>query len=83
MGVKILESVDNLHGVTLDLELMESLPPLEQLVHTLILAQFQQDVDAIAILEKVHKLSDIRMFHRSVNLDFTHQLLLRPAPLKR
>ena len=83
VGVKILKSINDLHRVALDLELMKSLPPLEQLIHALILAELQQDVNTIAILEKMHKLSHIGMLDRSVNLDLTHQLLLRPAPLER
>jgi len=38
VGVQVFESIDDLHSVTLYLELMKSLPPLEQLIHTLVMA---------------------------------------------
>jgi len=83
VGVKVFQGVDDLHGVALDLELVQPLSPLQQLIHTLIMAQFQEDVNIFTVFEKVHKLSDIRMLHRAMDFDLTHQLLLGSAPLQR
>lgn len=61
--MQVLESIDDLAGVALDLEFVETLTPLQQLVHTLVAAKLQKNVDALAILEKVHELCHICMFH--------------------
>ena len=81
--VKILKCINNLHSIALHLQLMKPLPPLEKFVHALIMTELQQDIDVVAIFEEMHKLSNVGMLHRSMNLDFTHQLLLGPAPLQR
>jgi hypothetical protein len=80
--MQVLESIDNLHSITLYLELMKSLPSLEQFVHALVMAELKQDIDVVAIFEEMHELSNVGMFHRSMNLDLTHQLLLGPASLQ-
>ena len=81
--VQVLERVDDLLGVALDLELVQALAPLQQLVHALVLAQLEQNVHILAVLEEVQELGHVGMLDRPVNFDFTHQLLLRPAPLQR
>ena len=83
MGVQILESIDNLLGVALDLEFMESLAALQKFVHALILAKFKQDIHILTVFEKMKELSDICMLDRPVNFDFTHQLLFCPTSLQR
>ena len=83
MGVQILESVDNLLGVALDLEFVETLAPLQQFVHALVLTQFKQDIHIFTVFEKVKELGHIGMLDRPVNFDFTHQLLLCPTSLQR
>lgn len=83
VGVQILQRIDDLHSVTFNLKLMEPLPPFEELVHALIMAELQKDVYIVAVLEKMHKLSYVGMLHRSVNLDLTHELLLSSTPLER
>ena len=40
MRVQILEGLNDLESVALDFKLMKSLTSLEELIHTLILAQF-------------------------------------------
>ena len=82
VGVQILESIDNLLGVALDLEFMESLAALQKFVHALILAQFKQDIHIFTVFEKMKELSHIGMLDRPVNFDFTHQLLLCPTTLQ-
>ena len=81
--VQILEGVDNLLGVALDLEFMESLAALQKFVHALILAELKQDIHIFTILEKLKELSHIGMLDRPVNFDFTHQLLFCPTSLQR
>lgn len=80
--MQVLKSINDLHSIALHLEFMKSLPPLEQLVHTLVMAKLQQNINVVAIFEKMHKLSNVDMFHRSMNLDLTHQLLLGSASLQ-
>ena len=73
--VQILECVDDLHCVTLHFEFVESLAPFQQLVHTCILAQFEQNIDILAIFEKVLEVTHVCMLDGAVNLDLTHELL--------
>jgi len=80
--MQILESINDLHGIALYLELMKSLPSLEQLVHTLVMAELKQDINVVAVFKEMHELSNVGMFHRSMNLDLTHQLLFGPASLQ-
>jgi hypothetical protein len=72
-----------LAGVTLDLDFVQALAPLQQLVETLVLAELKQNVDTLAVLEKVLKLRNVLVLDRAVNFDLTHQLLLGAAPLQR
>ena len=44
MRVQVLESLDDLQSVTLYLELMETLAPLQQLIHTLILTELKENI---------------------------------------
>ena len=81
--VQVFEGIDNLHGVALNLQFMKSLPPLEQLIHALIVAELEQDINIVAIFEKMHKLGHIAVLDGPMNLDLTHELLLGPAPLQR
>jgi len=81
--VQVLESIDDLHCVALNLNFVEALPPLEQLVQTVVGAQFQKDVDVLDVFEEMHELCNVCVLHRPVNFDLTHQLLLGSAPLQR
>ena len=83
MRVQVFQSVDNLERIALDLEFVQPLPPLEQFVHALVVAELEQNVDVLGVLEEVVELGDVLVLHRSVDLDFTHQLLLGPAALER
>lgn len=76
------QCTDHLAGVTLDLELVQALAPLQQLVETLVLAELEQNVDALAVLEKVLKLRNVLMLDRAVDFDLAHQLLLGAASLQ-
>ena len=63
VGVKVFEGVDDLHGVALDFQLVEPLSPLQQFVHTLVVAELQQDVNIFTVFEEMHELSHILVFH--------------------
>jgi len=82
VGVQILQSLDDLQSVAFDLQLVKSLPPLQQLIQTMVSAQFQQNVHILHIFEKVQELSHIRVLHRAMDFNFTHQLLLCSASLQ-
>jgi hypothetical protein len=75
VGVKVLDSIANLDYVTLHLQLMKPPPPSEQLIEGLTLAQLQDDVDVLSILEEVLKANDVGVMQGAVNLNLTHQLL--------
>lgn len=81
MRVQVLQGVNDLLGVAFNLQLVQPLSTFEQLIHTLVLAQLQQDINIFTVLKKVKKLSHICMLHRPVNFDLTHQFLFSPAPL--
>ena len=81
--VQVFERINDLLGVALDLQLMQALPPLQELVHALVLAQLEEDIHILAVFEEVQELGHVRMLDRPVNFDLTHQLLLRPTPLQR
>lgn len=80
--MQVLERVDDLGSVALDLELMQSLSPLEQLVHTLVLTQFQQDVYVLGVFEEVLELTYVGVLDAPVDLDLAHELLLGTALCK-
>ena len=79
MLVQVLQSVDDLGSVTLHFEFMKAFSTLEQFVHTLVLAELQENVDILAVLKKVLKVAHISMFDAAVDFDLTHQFLLGPA----
>jgi hypothetical protein len=68
--VEVLECIDDLHDIALDLDLGQSLPALDELVQSLIGAQFQQDVDVLMVLEHMLELNDVRVLQRLVDLNF-------------
>ena len=61
--VEILESIDDLHGVAFNFNFMQSLPPLEKLIQTLIVAEFQENIHILTVFKKVHELGHIRMLY--------------------
>jgi hypothetical protein len=72
VGVQVLQSTDDLHGVALDLQLVKSFPAFEKFIETVVGAQFKQDIDILHVFEKVHKLSHVHMLHRPVDFDLAH-----------
>ena len=74
--VQVLQGVNDLHSVTLHLQLMQSLPALQQLIHRLVVAEFKKDVHILTILEEVLEVAHMGVLDTAMNLDLTHQLLL-------
>lgn len=83
VGVQVFESINDLHSIAFDLELMKSLPSLQQFIHTLVMTKLEKNVHIFTVFKKVHKLSNIGVFYTSVNLNFGHQLLFGSASLER
>ena len=77
--MQILQCIDYLHGVALDFKFMEALSSLEQFIHTLVLTQFEKDVNVLSIFEKMLELADIVVFYTPVDFNFAHQLLFCTA----
>ena len=63
VGVEVSQSIDDLQSVALDFELMQSFPSLQQLIHALVVAQLQQNVDVLAIFEEVHELGHVLVLY--------------------
>ena len=76
VGMEVLESVDDLDRVTLNLQFVQPLPPLQQLIHALVLAQLQKNVDIFGIFEEVLELTNMVVLDAPVDFDFAHKLLL-------
>ena len=72
MRMKVLECANNLHGVTLDFQLVEPLSSLQQVVKRLVLANFEQDVHIFGVLEKVIELAHMLVLKRTVDFYFRH-----------
>lgn len=83
MGVEILQCIDDLQCVALYLELVQSLAPLQELIETVVRAQFKQNVNIVDVFEEVNKLCYVGMLNRPVNLDLAHQLLFGSRPVER
>ena len=81
--VQVLQSIDDLLSIALDLELVQSLAPLEKFIQTLVLTKLEKYVNAFRVLEEVHELANILVLDGSMDLDFGHQLLLGSASLQR
>ena len=77
VGVQILNGITNLNNIALNLEFMQSSSPPQKFIQGLTLAEFQDNVDIFSILEEMLEPHNVRMMERSMDLDLTHQLLLR------
>ena len=77
--VQVLQCIDDLHSVTLHLKFVQPLPSLEQVVHALVGAQFEQDVHVFLVLKEVLELYHVDVLDGSMNFDLAHKLLLGPA----
>jgi len=74
--MKVLYCCANLIYIALSLKLVEPLSSSQKLVKRLIVAQFEQDINIFSILKKVLEANNIVMMQTSMNLNFTHKLLL-------
>lgn len=72
--VEIDECFQELEHVELDLGFAQPLLPLEQIVESVIGAQFEQDIHVEIVLEGVLKLHDVGVVQCLVNLYFADQL---------
>jgi len=55
---------------------VQTLAPLQQLVHALILTELKKNVHILAIFKEMLELTDIGVLDTPVDLDLTHELLL-------
>lgn len=60
-AVEVLEGGDELEGVVLDFEFRELLPPLQQLVQCLVLADLEENVHVLVILKEMFESDNIGM----------------------
>ena len=59
MTVKVFNRGTDLINVTLDFELVEALTTAQQLVQRLVLAQLEENIDVLSILEEVFEADDV------------------------
>jgi len=76
MRVQVPHCVANLNNIALDLELNQSLSSPEQFVQRLTLAEFENNVNVLGILEEVLEANDVAVVKGAVNFDLAHELLL-------
>lgn len=55
---------------------MQSLASLEQVIQTLVLANFQQNVHIFSVFKKVLELAHVLVLQTAMNFYFAHELLL-------
>lgn len=61
MLVQVLEGMDDLHCVTLNFQLVKTLPSSEKFIHALVVAQLKQNVDVLSIFEEMLELDNVLM----------------------
>lgn len=79
VAVEVLDGVADLDDIVLDFKLMEPLPPPDEILKRLVLAQLKNDVHVLLVFEKVLKADDILVVEGPVYFDLRHQRLLGPA----
>ena len=77
--MQVFERLDDLNGVALDLQLVKPLASLQELVHTGVGAQLQENVNILTVFKEVLELADILILNTSVNFNLAHKLLLGSA----
>ena len=70
MRVHVLDGGADLVHVALDFELMELLTATEELIQTLVGAEFKQNVDVFCIFEEMLETNNVVVVERAVDLDF-------------
>lgn len=76
MLMQILQRIHHLKCVALNFEFVKSLAALNKIVKRLILANLEQDIDVLMVLEEVLKLAYKLVLYALVDPDLRHQLLL-------
>lgn len=76
MTVEVLDGSADLVDVALDFEFVESLTSTQELIQRLILAELEEDVNILGVLEEVLETYDVVLMKRAMNLDLGHELLL-------
>ena len=69
MAVHVFQCAYDLHNVALNLKLMQSLPPSQNLVEGLIVAELKENIDIVMIFEEMLKTDDMLVPQTPVNLD--------------
>ena len=59
---------------------MKALPPLQQLIKTLVRTEFEQNIHVLRVFEKMLELHNICVSDAPVNFNLTHQFLLGSRP---
>ncbi len=60
----------------MDLKFGQTFSPADELIEGLLLAEAEEDVDVIVILEEVLELHDVGMRKGTVNFDLRHELVM-------
>lgn len=74
--VQILECANYLQSIALHLKLMQAFSPPEELVETLVVAKFKEDIYVFCVLKEVLKLNYVLVMNRAMDFNLRHQLLL-------
>lgn len=69
MRMHVLECTHNLNHIALDLQLVQSLAPPQDLVERLVDTQLKQDVHVVVVLEEVLEPHHMLVLQRPVDLD--------------
>jgi hypothetical protein len=83
VGVQVPHRIANLNDIALHLQLNQSFPSPEQFVQRLTLAQLEDDVNVLRILEEVLEADDVAVVEGPMNFDLAHELLLGPRLRQR
>lgn len=76
VAVQVLDSSAYLIHVALRFQLVQSLPPAQEFVEGLVVAELQQDVHVLSVLEEVLEPHDVVVVQTPVDLNLRHELLL-------
>ena len=74
MFVHILDSSEELHGITQDFELSKTLSSSDKLVERLVRTELKDDVYILMVFEEMFEAHDIGVAEWAMDLDFAHEL---------
>lgn len=74
MRLQVLQCLNYLYTIALGFDLSEAFPAFDHLAECLVLAQLQDDVDVLRVLEEMLEADDVLLVHGPVDADLTHQL---------